>query len=93
MESQPVYICTSLAGGMQVVHRTNRLTTILKANGIEFTAKDLSLDDEAKKIWRRHSNGKTLPGIIRGDDFIGNWQDIDEANEEYKVHELIYETL
>lgn len=93
LESQPVYLLTSLIGGMQIIHKTNRLQTILKANEIEFTARDLSTDEEAKKIWRRYSNGKSLPGIIRGDDFIGNWEDLEEANEEYRVRELIYETL
>lgn len=93
LESQPVYIFTSFAGGMQIVHRTNRLATILKGNGIEFTQRDLGTDDEAKKIWRRYSGGKTLPGVVRGDDFIGNWEEIDEANEDYRVRELVYETL
>ena len=93
LESQPVYIFTSFAGGMQIMHRTNRLATILKGNGIEFTQRDLGTDEEAKKIWRRYSAGKTLPGVVRGDDFIGNWEDIDEANEEYQVRVLVYETL
>ncbi|CAI5760713.1 unnamed protein product [Candida verbasci] len=93
LESQPVYIYTSLAGGMQIMPRTNRLATILQANGIKFEYKDLGTDEEAKKIWKRQSNGKTLPGVIRGDDFIGNWQEIDDANEEYRIRELIYETL
>lgn len=93
LESQPVYIFTSFAGGMQIIPRTNRLVTILQANSIKFEFRDLGTDEEAKKIWKRSSNGRTLPGIVRGDDLIGNWQEIDEANEEYKLHELIYETL
>ncbi|CUM62544.1 uncharacterized protein PRCAT00000096001 [Priceomyces carsonii] len=93
LESQPVFIYTSLAGGMQIMNKTNRLTTILNANGIKFSYRDLGTDEEAKKIWRRQNNGKTLPGVVRGDDLIGNWQEIDEANEEYKLQELIYETL
>ncbi|KAI5962995.1 uncharacterized protein KGF55_002787 [Candida pseudojiufengensis] len=93
LESLPIYIFTSLAGGMQIMPRTNRLATILQANGIKFEYRDLGTDEEAKKIWKRQSNGKTLPGIVRGDDFIGNWQEIDEANEEYKLKELLYETL
>lgn len=93
LKSQPVYIFTSLAGGYQIVHRANRLATILQANGIEFTLKDLGTDENAKKLWKRQANGKTLPGVVRGDDFVGNWQDIDAANEDYKVHEIIYENL
>ncbi|EGW30323.1 uncharacterized protein SPAPADRAFT_52418 [Spathaspora passalidarum NRRL Y-27907] len=93
LESLPIYLFTSLAGGMQIMPRTNRLVTILNANGIKFEYRDLGTDEEAKKIWKRQAGGKTLPGIVRGDDFIGNWHDIDEANEEYKLHELLYETL
>ena len=93
LEAQPIYIFTSLAGGMQIMPRTNRLATILQANGIKFEYRDLGTDEEAKKIWKRQANGKTLPGVVRGDDFIGNWHEIDEANEEYKLRELLYETL
>ncbi|KAI5956776.1 hypothetical protein KGF54_000393 [Candida jiufengensis] len=93
LESLPIYLFTSLAGGMQIMPRTNRLATILQANNIKFEYRDLGTDEEAKKIWKRQSNGKTLPGIIRGDEFIGNWQEIDEANEEYRLKELLYENL
>ncbi|KAG2731174.1 hypothetical protein G9P44_005590 [Scheffersomyces stipitis] len=93
LESQPIYIFTSLAGGMQIMQRTNRLVTILQANGIKFEYRDLGTDEEAKKIWKRQSGGKTLPGVVRGDDFIGNWEKINDVNEEYKLKELLYETL
>ena len=90
LESQPIYIFTSLAGGAQIIPRTNRLATILQANGVKFEYRDLGTDEEAKKIWRRQANGKTLPGVVRGDDYVGNWQEIDEANEEYQVKDLLY---
>ncbi|CAL1197312.1 unnamed protein product [Candida parapsilosis] len=90
LESQPIYIFTSLAGGAQIIPRTNRLATILQANGIKFEYRDLGTDEEAKKIWRRQASGKTLPGVVRGDDYVGNWQEIDEANEEYQVKDLLY---
>ncbi|CAN3374673.1 hypothetical protein DIURU_000069 [Diutina rugosa] len=93
----PIYLYTSLAGGMQIVPRTNRLALILQANDIKFEYKDLGTDAEAKKIWKRYANGpngmRTIPGVVRGDEVIGDWKEIDEANEEYKVRELIYETL
>lgn len=93
LESQPVYIFTSLAGGMQIMPRTNRLATILQANGIKFSYRDLGTDEEAKKIWKRQANGRTIPGVVRGDDLIGNWQEIDEINEEYRLKEVLYESL
>ncbi|TID14998.1 hypothetical protein CANINC_004669 [Pichia inconspicua] len=93
-EDEPVYLYTSFAGGFHVTTRTNRLETILAANRVKFEYRDLGTDEEAKKIWRRYSNGKTLPGIVRGkDDYIGNWEDIEEANEDYRVRSLIYETF
>ena len=92
-EDEPVYLYTSFAGGFHVSTRTNRLETILAANRIKYTYRDLGTDEDAKKVWRRYSAGKTLPGIVRGaDDYIGNWEDIEEANEDYRVKSLIYET-
>ncbi len=92
-EDEPVYLYTSFAGGFHVSTRTNRLETILAANRIKYTYRDLGTDEDAKKVWRRYSAGKTLPGIVRGaDDYIGNWEDIEEANEDYRVRSLIYET-
>lgn len=93
LESQPVYVFTSLAGGMQIMTRTNRVATILQANGIQFEYRDLGTDEAAKKIWKRGAGGRTLPGVVRGDDFVGNWQQLEDANEEYKIREILYETL
>ena len=93
LESLPIYVYTSLAGGMQIMQKTNRLATILQANGIKFEYRDLGTDEAAKKIWKRSSNGRLLPGVVRDEDIIGNYVEIDEANEEYRLHELLYETL
>ena len=94
-ENEPVYIYTSLAGGgFHMIPRTNRLATILQANQIKFTYRDLGTDDAARKVWKTHSRGRTLPGVVRGaNDIIGNWEEIDDLNEDYRVHEAIYETL
>lgn len=93
LESLPIYLFTSLAGGMQIISRTNRLATILQANGVKFEYRDLGTDEEAKKIWRRYAQGQTLPGVVRGDDFIGNWERIEEVNEDYMLKSVLYETL
>lgn len=93
LQSLPIYLFTSLAGGMQIIQRTNRLATILQGNGIKFEYRDLGTDEDAKKLWRRYAQGKTLPGVVRGDDFIGDWKYIDEVNEDYRLHEVLYETL
>ena len=52
LESQPVYIFTSLAGGMQVILRSNNLAAILQGNGIKFEYRDLGTDEEAKRFGR-----------------------------------------
>lgn len=93
LQSLPIYLFTSLAGGMQIIQKTNRLATILQGNGIKFEYRDLGTDEEAKKLWRRYAQGKTLPGVFRDDDFIGNWQYVDEVNEDYRLHEVLYEAL
>lgn len=95
LKDEPVYIFTSLAGGgFFMPQRTNKLATILTANRVPFTYRDLGTDEEARNVWRRYSKGRSPPGVVRGkDDIIGNWEEIEEANEDYRVRELIYETL
>lgn len=94
VKDEPVFILTSLAGGgIHMPRRTNRLATILTANEIKFTYRDCGTDDEARQIWRTFSRGRLLPGIVRGTTLVGNWQEVDEANEEYRLYEFIYETL
>lgn len=93
LQSLPIYLFTSLAGGMKIIQKTNRLATIMQGNGIKFEYRDLGTDEEAKKLWRRYAQGKLLPGVVRGDDFIGDLTYIEEVNEEYRLHEVLYETL
>lgn len=95
LKNESVYLYTSLAGGgFHMPTRTNKLATILTGNRIPFTYRDLGTDEQARNVWRRYSRGRTLPAVVRGkDDIIGNWEEIEEANEDYRVRELIYETL
>lgn len=95
LKNEPVYLYTSLAGGgFHMPTRTNKLATILTGNRIPFTYRDLGTDEEARNVWRRYGRGRLLPAVVRGkDDIIGNWEEIEEANEDYRVRELIYETL
>lgn len=94
-ETLPIYIYTSLAGGgYHMIPRTNRLATILTANRVTFEYRDLGTDPHARSVWKTHAAGKTLPGVVRGDrDVIGDWQDIDDANESYALRDLLYDTL
>lgn len=89
--NEPVYIFTSLAGGgFHMIPRTNRLATILQANRINFSYKDLGTDPHARNLWKAHASGKQPPGLVRGSDVVGNWQDVDDANEDYRLHDLLY---
>lgn len=94
-KQEPVYIYTSLAGGgFHMIPRTNRLATILQANRIEFTYRDLGTDADARKVWKTFSHGRTLPAVVRGrDTIVGNWEEMDQFNEEYYVRQAIYEAL
>ena len=94
-ELPPVYIYTSLAGGgFHMVPRTNRLATILQANRIPFTYRDLGTDAAARTVWRTHSAGRQLPGVVRGErDIIGNWEEIDDINEDYRLRAAVYDEL
>ena len=94
-ESEPVYLYTSLAGGgFHMVPRTNRLATILQANRIEFTYRDLGTDDEARKVWKTYGRGRMLPAVVRGrDTIVGNWEEMEEFNEDYRTRQAIYEAL
>ncbi|QLL34288.1 hypothetical protein HG536_0G01470 [Torulaspora globosa] len=94
-ERQPIYIYTSLAGGgFHMIPRTNRLATILTANRIAFEYRDLGTDAEARSVWRSFAGGRTLPGVVRGrDDVIGNWENVEDANENYALRELLYDSL
>ncbi|KAL3232301.1 Uncharacterized protein RNJ44_04217 [Nakaseomyces bracarensis] len=94
-EDLPVYIFTSLAGGgFHMIPRTNRLATILTANRVKFEYRDLGTDDEARKVWKTYGRGRTLPGLVRGrDDIIGNWEEVEEVNENYGLRDLIYNTI
>lgn len=88
----PIYLYTSLtAGGYHVMSDTNRLMTILKANDIEFTVVDLATNERAKRIWKWRSNGRKLPGVVRDDEVVGDYKEIEAANEMAEVRSLVLE--
>ncbi|KAK9320635.1 hypothetical protein V1517DRAFT_295041 [Lipomyces orientalis] len=94
-EDSKVYIYTSFTGGgmfgRNIMTATNRLQLILKSNGIAFELVDLATNEQAKKLWARSSRGKKLPGVVKGKDIVGNYEDIEEANEFGEVQQLIAE--
>ncbi|KAK9364802.1 hypothetical protein V1509DRAFT_572298 [Lipomyces kononenkoae] len=91
----PIFIFTSFSGGgtfgRNITTATNRLELILKANNISYELVDLATNEQAKKLWARSSRGKKLPGVVKGKDIVGNYEDIEEANEFGEVQQLIAE--
>ncbi|AET37519.1 Aip5p Ecym_1278 [Eremothecium cymbalariae DBVPG len=86
IKDKPIYLITSLAGGgFHMPSRTNRLATILTANQIVFQYRDCGSDDDARHWWKKQAKGRTLPAIMVGNSIVGNWQEIEEANEEWRV--------
>ncbi|KAK9389558.1 hypothetical protein V1515DRAFT_271150 [Lipomyces mesembrius] len=94
-EESKIYIYTSFTGGgmfgRNIMTATNRLVLILRSNNIGFEIIDLATNEQAKKLWARSSKGKKLPGIVKGKDVVGNYEDIEIANEFGEVQELIAE--
>ncbi|KAK9328381.1 hypothetical protein V1520DRAFT_356996 [Lipomyces starkeyi] len=94
-EDSKVYIYTSFTGGgmfgRNIMTATNRLQLILRSNNIGFEIIDLATNEQAKKLWARSSKGKKLPGIVKGKDIVGNYEDIEEANEFGELQQLIAE--
>ncbi|KAK9375331.1 uncharacterized protein V1513DRAFT_457983 [Lipomyces chichibuensis] len=94
-EDSKVYIYTSFTGGgmfgRNIMTATNRLQLILRSNNIGFEIIDVATNEQAKKLWGRSSKGKKLPGIVKGKDIVGNYEDIEEANEFGEVQQLIAE--
>ncbi|KAK9461398.1 uncharacterized protein V1516DRAFT_624273 [Lipomyces oligophaga] len=92
-EGEQVYIYTSFTGGMMfgrnIMMLTNKLGTVLKAYGIEFQLVDLATSEKAKKLWVRSSKGRKLPGVIKGYDIVGNYEEIMEAHEYGEVKQMI----
>jgi hypothetical protein len=89
---EEIYIYTSLANAQFNLNSdTNRMSTILQNNRIEFQLVDLGTNERAKKLWKWRSKGKKLPGIVRGEEILGNLVDLEEANEFGEVQEFLYD--
>jgi hypothetical protein len=90
VDPEAVFLYTSLtAGGFHVMSDTNRLSTILTSNKIEFTMVDLATNERAKRIWKWRGKGKKLPAVVRDDEIIGDITEIEDANEFGEVRDMV----
>ncbi|EXJ82550.1 hypothetical protein A1O3_06363 [Capronia epimyces CBS 606.96] len=88
-----LYLFTSLtAGSSHIITATSRLETILKANKIPFRAVDCATDEKARMLWGRRSKGRTLPGLVRYGEIIGDLEQIEEWNEYGELKDQIAAT-
>ncbi|KAK9446958.1 uncharacterized protein V1518DRAFT_368446, partial [Limtongia smithiae] len=84
---------TSFTGGnmfgRNIMQMSNKLAAVLRANGVPFEPIDIATDEKAKKLWARQSKGRKLPGVVKGQDIVGNYEEIMEANEYGEVQQMI----
>ncbi|KAK9466900.1 hypothetical protein V1512DRAFT_197412, partial [Lipomyces arxii] len=89
------YLYTSFTGGTimgrNMTSLTSNLKLMLTANGIPFEIVDVATDDRARRIWTRRSNGKLLPGLVKGEDVVGNYEDLEDANEYGELLDMVTE--
>lgn len=89
---EEIHVYTSLANAQFHLNAdTNRMTTILQTNRIDFELVDLGTNDRAKKLWKWRGKGKKLPGIVRGEEILGNLTDLEEANELGEVEDFLFD--
>ncbi|RPA75538.1 hypothetical protein BJ508DRAFT_19117 [Ascobolus immersus RN42] len=77
-----IYLLTSLTSGSStILTATVRLESLLKTHKIPFIAIDVATDEKARMLWGRRSKGRRLPGIVKGGEVLGNFEECEEWNE------------
>uniref|UniRef100_A0A060TD33 ARAD1B21076p n=1 Tax=Blastobotrys adeninivorans TaxID=409370 RepID=A0A060TD33_BLAAD len=92
-EEQPkIYIYTSFTSGTHyVTPDTYRLAAILEAHDIKFEVIDLATNERAKRLWKLWGKGRRLPAVVRDDEVVGNYSQIQEAVENSELREVVLE--
>ncbi|CAN6637037.1 hypothetical protein TRVA0_016S00914 [Trichomonascus vanleenenianus] len=87
-----IYLFTSFTSGdRRVMGDTHRLHTMLKANDIDFTVVDLATNERAKRLWRLRGKDRRLPAVVREDEIVGGYNEMEEANESGFLREVVLE--
>ncbi|KAJ9475609.1 hypothetical protein PHBOTO_005672 [Pseudozyma hubeiensis] len=72
---------TSILSNVKVRTRHERYTSVLAIKKIPYVYHDLASDDDAKSRWRRKAKDAQLPGILVNNEWVGSFDDFEEAVE------------
>ncbi|TFK30794.1 hypothetical protein FA15DRAFT_662844 [Coprinopsis marcescibilis] len=82
---------TTIASQPVLRKRQEYLLRILQAKKIPFTSYDLASDQDAKRLWKRKAplDKQQLPGYLVGYQFVGTFNDFEEAVEYNELDRLL----
>ncbi|WFD43185.1 hypothetical protein MPSI1_001840 [Malassezia psittaci] len=89
MSAEVELFTTSILGNPVTRSRHERYVTVLSALKIPFVFHDLASDDEAKRRWRRRARDPRIPGLLVRDEWVGTFEEFEEAVEASQVRELL----
>lgn len=72
---------TSILSNVKVRTRHERYTSVLAIKKIPYVYHDLASDEDAKSRWRRKTKDPQLPGILVNNEWVGSYDDFEEAVE------------
>ncbi|KAJ1020810.1 hypothetical protein NDA18_005660 [Ustilago nuda] len=72
---------TSILSNVKVRTRHERFTSVLAIKKIPYIYHDLASDDDAKSRWRRKAKDPQLPGILVNNEWVGSYDEFQEAVE------------
>ncbi len=86
-----LYVYTSLTSGTTgLISKTSRLEVMLKAHNIHFKVIDVADDEAARNLWRgMAADTQKLPGLVKGGRLIGDFEDVELANDSGELKELV----
>ncbi|KTW28367.1 hypothetical protein T552_01627 [Pneumocystis carinii B80] len=89
-ESHILQLYTSFASASLFIQSsTSRLQFLLETARLPFEIVDLASNPAAKELWYRSNNGKSLPAVIKEGKILGNIHDIENANENGLLKEVL----
>ncbi|PWY99245.1 hypothetical protein BCV70DRAFT_114807 [Testicularia cyperi] len=77
---------TSILSNVKVRTRHERYTAVLAIKKIPYIYHDLASDEDAKSRWRRKAKDTQLPGILVDNEWVGSYDDFEEAVEFGELH-------
>ncbi|EMR09059.1 hypothetical protein PNEG_02830 [Pneumocystis murina B123] len=89
-ENHILQLYTSFASASLFIQSsTSRLQFLLETARFPFEIVDLASNPAAKELWSSSNNGKSLPAVIKEGKILGNIHDIENANENGLLKEVL----